>query len=271
MVDPVSTGAALGAGLAVLGSKDLLNKLLGPTCDYLGEQTKDFVRKRHENVAKIFQVALRKLGNRIDAPGQVNPRVLKHVLDDGEFCEDSLVADYFGGILASSRTEDGRDDRGVTFAALVKEMSAYQIRLHYIFYRIVKQLFDGKGYNLQDGADQAKMKTFIPCSVFATAMDLSQTEDPDIIIPHCVLGLRRHALIGPRYVWTVGDPQHIRRFHKDAESDGLLLLPSGLGAELFLWVHGFSNVGPFALLNRQISLDDETVISIPDGATPARA
>ena len=74
MIDP---GTAIGGGLAILASKDILLKILGPTADYVGGKTKGLVEKADINLNAIFSIALRKLGDRADAPGQVNPRVLK--------------------------------------------------------------------------------------------------------------------------------------------------------------------------------------------------
>lgn len=106
-MDPITT---VGTGLAVIGSKDVLVKILGPTADYVGGEVKNFVQKCNVNLDNIFVRAQKKLGSRIDEPGAVSPRVLKHVLDEGRFCEDSIVADYYGGVLASSKSEVNRDD-----------------------------------------------------------------------------------------------------------------------------------------------------------------
>ena len=108
MPDSLTT---LGTGLVVLGSKDILTKMLGPSAEYIGEVTKGLVEKCNINLDNIFSKAKRRLGNKIEDPGIVNPRVLKHVLDEGRFCEDELTAEYYGGLLASSRTKEGRDDR----------------------------------------------------------------------------------------------------------------------------------------------------------------
>jgi hypothetical protein len=73
----LSTG--IGAGLALYGGKDLLLKLLGPTADYFGEEIKNNVEKQNENLKRIFTASIDILGEKIDQPGQVSPRVLKRV------------------------------------------------------------------------------------------------------------------------------------------------------------------------------------------------
>lgn len=77
-MDPIST---VGAGLAVIGSKDILVKILGPTADYVGGEVKNFVAKCNVNLDSIFIRAQKKLGDRINEDGRVSPRVLKHVID----------------------------------------------------------------------------------------------------------------------------------------------------------------------------------------------
>jgi len=130
MVDPIST-IGLGAVSAYL-AKDALQKLLGPTAEYLGDGLRYLTRRRIENIGRIFQKAGAKLGDRIEAPGEVPPRVLKTVLNEGSYCDDELAAEYFGGVLASSRTDTGRDDRGARIGKLLDGLSTYQIRAHYL-------------------------------------------------------------------------------------------------------------------------------------------
>jgi len=134
----------------IFGSAQIVVKILGPTADYLGEGIKGWAEKRAGNVERIFSIAEKKLGDRIDQDESVPTKVLKSILDDGSFSEDPLAAEYFGGVLASSRSGIPRDDRGVGKAALVTRLSTYQIRAHFIFYKIVKKLYDGSSYNIGD-------------------------------------------------------------------------------------------------------------------------
>lgn len=110
MPDPI-TAVGAGAIAAYLG-KDGLAKLLGPTADYLGGELQAYTQRRMENVGRIFSRAESKLGDKLERPGQVPPKVLKTIINDGSYADDELAVEYFGGVLASSRTEIGRDDRG---------------------------------------------------------------------------------------------------------------------------------------------------------------
>src|SRR5438046_2288692 len=98
---------------------------------------KNLIERCNINVGRIFASAWRKLGARLEQPGGVNARVLRAVIAEGAFCDDELAAEYFGGILAAARGEDLSDDRATTFLALVRDMSIYQIRLHYLCYSVL--------------------------------------------------------------------------------------------------------------------------------------
>ena len=39
----------IGTGLAILGSRDIINKILGPTADYLGDWLLTFAKKKLKN------------------------------------------------------------------------------------------------------------------------------------------------------------------------------------------------------------------------------
>jgi hypothetical protein len=108
----VDVGTGLAAGII---GKELLGKVVGPTASCLGEFGRDWVKKRVENVRRILEAAERKIPDSPDGARAVSPRVLKHVIDDGSFCEEPVATEYFGGVLASSKSEGGSDDRGVKF------------------------------------------------------------------------------------------------------------------------------------------------------------
>ena len=68
MSDELARIGLTAAGL--LASKDMLNKLLGPTADYLGDGLRDLVKRSCDNVGRVFSAAWRKLGRAVDQPGQ---------------------------------------------------------------------------------------------------------------------------------------------------------------------------------------------------------
>jgi hypothetical protein len=118
-----ATGLTILGG--AVGSAKIVEKLLGPTADYIGLGVKTWTEKRVENVGRIFRIAAEKLGSSIEEKGGIPPKVLKGILEEGSFCDDELSANYLGGVLASSRSSAPRDDRGATYIALIGRLSTW--------------------------------------------------------------------------------------------------------------------------------------------------
>lgn len=246
----------IGTALALFGSAPLATRLLGPTVDYIGEEIKQATQRRIANLRNIFLIALRRVGDRIDTDGTVPPRVLKAIMDEGSFCEDAVAAEYLGGVLASSRTEGGRDDRGVYFTRLIGRLSVYQLRTHYILYHILKVLFNGKEL---DPSDQGRweMQSFVPMVVYGSAMEFRPDENVTTLTNHAVLGLVKETLLDDEY--EVGDVER-------QGSNGILFQPSGLGTELFLAAYGIIDLEYSGFLDPARSF--ECQIAIQPGAYP---
>lgn len=235
MPEPITT-VGLGAIGAYLG-KDGIKKILGPTADYLGKGLQDFTQKRVETIGKIFQKAETKLGDKIEAHGEVPPKVLKAILDEGSFSIDGLAVEYLGGILASSRTEQGRDDRGARIAKIVDSLSTYQLRTHYLIYATVRSLFAKKGLSMNMD-DRPKMRIFIPFSGYFAAMDFSLAEHAQLssLLSHIFFGLHGDNLLEGH--WQYGDQASMTNIFAGAIEGGIICQPSSLGTELFLWAFG---------------------------------
>ena len=230
-----------GTGLAILGPSAIVLKILGPTADYVGESVQHWTETRAENLRRVFEKAERKLGpERLEEPGQVPPRVLKGVLDEGQFRADDLGAEYLGGVLASSRTEVERDDRGATLVALVSRLSTYQLRTHYIIYACAQRLLSGGELEFGDPATRRqKAAFFLPVSTWVPAMEFSagEREDSLAIVDHTLLGLAREDLIDKSLLGT-GQDAIEESLHKRPPEPGLLITLSMPGIELFTAAHG---------------------------------
>jgi len=252
-----------GAGLAVLGSKELLLKLLGPSADYLGGEISDFVQKCNVNLDSVFVRATKKLGGRIDEKGSVSPRVLRHILDDGRFCEDEVAAEYYGGMLAGSREPMGKDDRCLPFLSKVREMSVLQIRLHFVFYYEVLRLYRDTKPNLGLGDECNKAGLLLPHQFMIPIFPANKVADSYWdMMTHSVVGLSSQGLIT---TYAYGGADTLKQQFPGADKDGAYMAPNFMGAELFLWAlgletpnaHRFFNVSPKEI---------EQVIPIPPGA-----
>ncbi|MDI9872602.1 hypothetical protein [Flectobacillus roseus] len=234
MIDP-------GTGLTILGSAiggaNVVEKILGPTAEYIGGQLKEWTEKKVKNTANIFKNAEKKLGNKINQDGKVPPKVLKGILEEGAWCEEELQVEYFGGVLASSRSGVSRDDRGAYFVALISRLSTYQLRTHYLIYQSIKKSFDGQPMNIGDSKDRGKMELFIPFSTYIGAMDFTQEEIENFqnIMTHSIWGLNKEDLIDE---FQYGPLDYIQKRYKDAKESGIILQPTNLGVELFMWAYG---------------------------------
>lgn len=261
----------IGTGLALLGSTvgsaKIIEKLLGPTADYLGAGLKDFAEIRIKNISRIFQKACTKLGDRIENEGSVSPKILRSILNEGSFCDDELSAEYFGGVLASSRSTISRDDRGAALLALISRLSAYQIRAHYILYSVLKKLYDGSEIIMNSYENREKLTTFLPMECFVIGMDFSgaELERLSALNAHVIFGLSRENLI-ENFIY--GQPEYIRERYPSAPSRGIIYQPTSSGSELYLWAHGYDDKNFYGLFDPTKPCKMEHRIDIPEGSMP---
>ncbi|WP_186082934.1 MULTISPECIES: hypothetical protein [Burkholderia] len=258
MTDPIAiTSAAVTAYL----SKDGVEKLLGPTAEYLGGEIKNIVERGQKNIASIFSRATKKAENKLGEPGSVNPRVLKHIIDEGRFTEDELFSEYFGGVLASARTPDGFDDRGAYYAQIVQSMSVYQLRLHYLFYYLMWQLAKGRQLGLSSYVGRYEMEIIIPVEIYSHTFSATDPGKEEPIIAHALAGLTRQELIEDR--WIFSGPQQMQQSKIETTSHAFFITPTISGIELFVWAHGRGEDGMQAFLDTTLVQKDELNIQLP--------
>ena len=183
-----------GTGLAILGSAlggaKVVEKLLGPTAEYIGGGLRNWTERRVQNVVSIFTKTTAKLGADIDKPGAIPPRVLKNVLDEGSYCDDPLMAEYFGGVLASSRSQVGRNDRGVYWSSLVARLSIYQVRSHFLVYRAIYDRFKNTDFHFGPD-DRSKLAILLPFPEYIRSMEFNQEKESQVnaLLGHIFHGL----------------------------------------------------------------------------------
>jgi hypothetical protein len=130
-MEPVSTLTTVGTTLAIA------NKLLGKTAEAISD---DLANLYKAGLDKIVSVAIRKTPD-IEDGKSANLRVTRDVFFNGSFTDEAICAEYFGGILASSRSIDGKDDIGVFYTDIIKSLSSSQLKLHYIIYHSLNKLW----------------------------------------------------------------------------------------------------------------------------------
>ncbi|MCX6807997.1 MAG: hypothetical protein NTZ80_04365, partial [Patescibacteria group bacterium] len=129
--------------------------------------------------------------------------------------------EYFGGILASSRSEDGKDDSGIFYVDIIKSMSSGQLKMHYIIYRTFNKYFladeTKKGINPGQEDELNRENLFIPL------LGIEQQLNQD-------LGAVLHGLAAKKLIGGFKTQNHI---------DGneimpyLKVSPTSLGIQLF--------------------------------------
>lgn len=247
--------------LILFGSSQLAVKLLGPTTEYLGTGIKNYAKKRIDNIKSIFSRAEKILGDRINEEGAVPPKVLKGIIEDGSYADDEITLEYYGGVLASSWSGISRDDRGATFLALIGRLSTYQLRTHYIMYKIVAALYKKSEIKIGIYEDRYKMVSYMPYSVYNKAMDYSQDEDKVVITDGILIGLVRESLIENELL--AGRIETVKKGYDAAEEAGIVFIPSIAGFELFMWSHGYSHIDldEFFNLDYESELDNYVTIN----------
>ncbi len=217
-------------GLAILGGKityDLARDVLGPSANYLGKELKGLTELGVENIKKVFMYAQKRNLELKNQDGTVPSRILLPILQSAYFCEDELVASYLGGVLSSSRTKNGRDDRAVGLTKLIDSLSSYALRLHCIIYASVithpmqstenmhKWIRRGHGVTVLFDEDALRRQ-----------MDFTEHEDASVILEHSFLSLASSGLS------TDGQNDFLlRKENRNARCCHLTLR----GIELFCW------------------------------------
>lgn len=259
MIDP-------GTGLAILGSAlggaKIIEKILGPTADYVGNNLKDWTEKKINNTSNVFKNAEKKLGSKIEKEGQIPPKVLKGILEEAPWCEEELQVEYFGGVLASSRSEVSRDDRGAYFISLISRLSTYQLRSHYLIYQSIKNHFNGRDMNIGDNLDRYNMEIFISYDIYSLALDFTPVEIKNFysLMEHSVWGLNKENLIANTL--TYGPVDYIKKRYAKANTGGIFVQPSSLGIELFMWAYGYGELHTNSFFKKTIIFPNDQNILI---------
>lgn len=238
----------LETGIAVVGgaiaSKDVLLKVLGPTADYVGGELKNLVQRCNINLSDVFASSLRKGAEQVT--GAVDARTAKSIFDDAAYCDDALIKDYYGGLLCGAKSEDA-DDTALPYVSILKGMSRAQVRTHFLIYSVLHKNAGGSIQSITIEEERNKVSLTIGLERFFAFIKKDQQES-EATINHVVNGLLRAGLIGPFFQYGVPEYINARFPHLEVKTPSLIVCPSILGAELFLWSAGFRNPNPNLIL-----------------------
>jgi hypothetical protein len=225
--------------LGALASKDVLTKLLGPTADYVGIGTRNLVQRGVENFNRILAAMYEKIKKDIDDEGEVNVRVLKSVWDDGRFVDDAIATEYFAGILASARTEDGRDDSGLLYSELLSAMSSGELRLHFILYSLVAAGPHPKDLTATDFWNGLRIA--VNARELLREMSLETADGPATLLMS-LRALIQHNLARSEFSVDLNGVKEANGIK--LVDDTVIVLPNPFGASLFLRALGLKGIHP---------------------------
>ncbi len=235
-------GGTFVAGVAVgrlLAKDGIFARVLGPSADSVGNALQRWTDARIENATRVLENAAGKIAD-LDDGGRIPSRVAYHVLDEGSFCDDDVMVEYLGGVLASGRTTVTRDDRGAKWVQVVTQLSAYDVRLHYLFYASARRALirSGRRYNWRVRPDVPELAFIaLPYSDVVEAMEFneSEMERGNDLVGESVWTLVRHDLIDHNFFLTSeADFQRQTTRFLNSPSGVVRVTPSVNGIRLFL-------------------------------------
>lgn len=157
-----------------------LQKVFGPVLSEVGEDIKKVYAKGRD---RLISTAYRKIDDAEDGK-QANRRVARDVMWNGAFADDDVCAEYFGGILAASRSIDGNDDDAIQFVDVVKSLSSRQLRLHYILYHCLNLQFaaEEEPINVGQSTELSKKSLWLASRELIDRLDLHIDTDLNILL-----------------------------------------------------------------------------------------
>lgn len=245
-------------------------KVFGPAAGILGRQLGELVEFAGDNVKRVSEVTVTKLGSRVDEPGELPARALLKAFEEAAISDDEIVAEYLGGVLASDREEGGSDDRGVSWTALIGRMSSDQLRLHYMLYATLHELSKGSELNLGEERERRKLKSYagigdllVSCNWWdPKSKETSQA--PLEIFAEAFDGLHREKLVDDAYQF--GGLDFIQNEAPGVEDAGLIWQPSLPGIRLYLWGHGQGHRNPNAFVEESLDTPTHGNFVLPENA-----
>lgn len=223
----------------------VIQKLLGPAFDEIGNDLKELYSVGKD---KILTVAIRK--SNINDNKRANLRVARDVFWNGSFTDDSICAEYFGGILASSRSNDGKDDSGIYSTDIIKSLSSNQLKLHYMIYHSINKLW----LTMPSEKERPNVGIDSNLAQFIIWFFTKELEKFDISIEKDLIALHNNGLVGMRF------ESQYHKLENEKVVHYTMITPSTLGIQLYAVAHN-------KLLDwRKLPIDDFG--EFPDIKTP---
>lgn len=129
-VKPVGDAIKIATEETFKGAQAFLSRICLPAAEEFGLLLRDRVSHwRASQAAKIAKRAEEKLGKFPRGAVHAHPRLVFEAIETGSWSDDDVIQDAWAGILASSCTDDGKDDSNVVFATLLSQLTGVQLRI----------------------------------------------------------------------------------------------------------------------------------------------
>lgn len=248
LVDPALMSASVAAAKALSGgeaeaSSKLLQRLLGPTADVLGDAMAQYTSSRIQNIGRIADRTMeRTQGRAARAP---HPRVAHRILEEGSFADNELMVEYLSGVLVAEQEGGSQEDEAVAWTALIGSMSTRQLRLHFLLYREWATLLLGRdGLELGRGAVRSQVDLEMNYDALLEALGLVREQAPNQLASS-MAALSRLDLISDYAMGAIGEDEQ----HLPTQWEGHARVRMSLaGMQLYGWALGQADVSPNAFV-----------------------
>ena len=131
-IKPIASSVEKVTDGVVDGARAFLSRVCLPAAEELGLLIKDNVQAwRSRNALKIAQRAeqLLELHQRDTSAVSGNPKVVCQALEYGSWNDDTVVQDFWAGLLASACDDEGGSDSNMVFVSILSQLTNGQVRL----------------------------------------------------------------------------------------------------------------------------------------------
>lgn len=246
-MDIAAAATIIGGAIA---SKEIVEKVLGPTAEYFGGEIKNLVHRCNVNLSDVFNASIRK--GAAEGDGGVDARTAKAIIDDAAYCDDMLIKDYYGGLLCAAKSE-GENDEALSYVSILKQLSRVQVKTHFLIYALIRQKATGDISSITDEAERGRVRIVIGFERYFEYLN-GDFDDFEATTNHVISGLQRAGLIGNYFRY--GSPEYINSVDPELNvtQPSLVVCPSILGAELFLWAAGVKNANPNLIVDPTVDI-----------------
>ncbi len=128
---PVADAFSHISKATVDGASAFLGRICLPAAEEFGLLLQDKVRAwRAANAVRVVAAAkTRSEQYLLNQESHAHPRLVAAVLEHGPWSDDGMLQELWGGLLASSCSEDGRDDSNLIFVNLLSQLTGLEVRV----------------------------------------------------------------------------------------------------------------------------------------------